>query len=623
MTPRAAGPGAPGAPTVPDAVDALAGRELRPGTGVTPLRNGIHLRGWRSNVTLEGSSALPALWRILEEALRTGGQAALSESAPAGSPLRRALCTLIAQLDAHDLLVDRPGDPDGTAPATSSTDRAASTGSAGSPWLRAVADLPGAAAGAIAAARPQVLAAAPVGPLAQAAGRALARGGASPSYEADTTGYGGQIIVTASGGRLAVAAGILGGTGFVTPPGSPEQVRADAAALTARLGPDPDGRTAPRGPGATGATEAAGVSARPGTTTVKTSAALVPLVAGAAVHRLLCAVAGLPDPASEGDDQRILPDRPSVLVAEARPLRAAYHSWLGADQLDPDRAAAMSPPRTLAEALRRVAALGDERVGVLAPPLPGTLPQLPVALVSCRVAGATLLAGAPRADLARLDAICRAAELRLGAPGPGVVVGMDPGHAWGRALRRAVVHTPRDSAAGLGEEHWSHHPQARHWWATLTGRLGIRATLSVFRLSAASVFHAVVRHGPAPGLPDRTLGTAVEATPGDAVAFAALAATARVLAAAQQVTYAHESRPSGAAAPIAAAGVRLAGWEDESWTTGWLAGLAAREPALHTALRRLTGLRAEPWEPAGEDARAVAAGLRGCGFTVLNTIGGA
>ncbi len=69
--------------------------------------------------------------------------------------------------------------------------------------------------------------------------------------------------------------------------------------------------------------------------------------------------------------------------------------------------------------------------------------------------------------------------------------------------------------------------------------------------------------------------------------------------------------------------MEYAGWEDDGWTRRWLAGVAAREPAFQTALRRLTGLRAQPWEPVGTDARAVAAGLHGCGFTLLSTEGSA
>ncbi|MBR7836777.1 hypothetical protein KDL01_26085 [Actinospica durhamensis] len=578
-----------------DDVAALSGWELRPLIGVSALREGIHLRGRRSSVTLEGSRALPALWRMLEQALRTGDHAALLRQAPADSALRKALGTLVAQLHAHDLLVERSA--------------AAHDPAAASRWLRAVADQPDAAAAAIAALRPQVLASDPGSALAQAAGRALRRCGASPlSVASDAVTDPGRIVLVAS--VLAVAAGLAGGTAFVTAPGSPEQVRADAAELTARLG----------------LTSAPGWSGGG-------SAAQTAMVAGAAAQRLLCAIAGLPDPADEGDDQRILPDRPAVLIITDRPAQAGYHSWLGPDLLDPDRAAVIAPPDTLGEALRRIAALGDDMIGPLAPPLPGALPQLPAALASCPVPGGILVAGAARLDLARLDAICRAAELRLAVrglssdsgAGPEVAVGVDPGHAWGRALRRAAGHALAQADAGLPQadtgspaQEWLAHPQARHWWTTLTERLGARARLSVARTAPdEDVFHAAVRDDSG-----ALLGQAVEATAGDAAAFAALAATVQLHASAQSATDHRISWPSGACAPITAAKAQYAGWEDDGWTTRWLAGVAAREPAFQTALRRQTGLRIRPWEPVHADARAVAAGLHGCGFAVLCTDGG-
>ncbi|MFC1430206.1 hypothetical protein ACEZDB_05965 [Streptacidiphilus sp. N1-3] len=514
-------------------LDDLAAWRLRPGVAVTLLSDGIHLRGRRSNVTLEGSRALPALWRMLEQAL-------LSGQAPVDSKVRAALGTIVAQLHAHDLLVAADDDT-------------------GARRLRAVAS-----------AEWRVLAPDPSSPLAQAAGRALARGGATPSYVASGTARAGQIVLTAQ--QVAVAAGWCGRAAFVTAPGSPEQAGADAAALDARLGPDS--------------------AAAPGT-------ALTALIAGAAAQRLLCAVAGSPDPADEGDDQRLLPGRPAVLLATARPLQAEYHCWLGPDLLDPDRAAEVAPPGTLAEALRRVAALGDELVGVLAPALPAALPQLPAALASC----GPIVAGGARVDLARLDAMCRAAELRLGT-----TVGVDPLHAWGRALRQAAMGRPPAAGATVPEEQWRAHPQARHWWSTLTGRLGVQAGLHVVR--GSSGFHAAVRDPSG-----RLLGRAVEATAGDAAAFAALAATA----AAQSAGTGTTGRPSGASASIATAGAEFAGWEDDGWTMKWLAGVASRELAFQAALRRLTGLRPVPWRPADADARAVAAGLHGCGFTLLGS----
>ncbi|MER8184494.1 hypothetical protein [Kitasatospora sp. NPDC094015] len=577
-----AGAGPEAAAATPDPLRGLAGLRLRPGVAVTALRAGLHLRGRRSAVTLEGGAALPALWRLLAEPLRTGDTGPLDRQAPPGSPVRAALGTVLAQLRAHDLLVE-PGD-----------------GTAG-PWLLDAAERPADAAAALAAARPRVLGAEPGGPLAPAAVRALVRAGAAPSYAGRAGAAPGQVLLrTAGPAALAVAARVCGGTGFVTAPAGPEQALADAAALSARLGLDPAEPPAP---------------------------VLAALVAGAAAQRLLCAVAGLPDPATEGEDPRLLPGRPAVLVAGTGPLRADHRPWLGGEPLDQDRAAPGAAPATLAEAMHRVAALGDERIGVLPAAEPGALPQLPAALASCAVAGDALLAGAPRTDLARLEALCRAAELRLGA----VTVGADPGHAWGRALRRAAaagsgrvgLGGPGGRPAELSAASWSADPQARHWWSTLTDRLGVRAELRVAPLApGAAAFHAVVL-----GAGGRLLAEAVEATAADAAAFAALAATAGVQGAPHRPAHSWAAvRPvtcsGGAAAVLATAGARRAGWEDRRWTSGWLAEVASREPELQVALRRLTGLRAALRAPAGPDARTVATGLHGAGFTVLHTLGG-
>ncbi|MFF5705324.1 hypothetical protein ACFY7H_22910 [Streptomyces sp. NPDC012794] len=573
----AAGSRAPDALDGPDALHALRHWRLRPGVTASTLTEGLHLRGWSSSVTLEGSPALPALWRMVEEALRQGGAAELADRAGAGTPLRAALCTLIGQLHAHGMLVE---------------DAAPAEGAPAGEWLLTVADHPARAAAALAGSRVEVRAGDPDAPLASAVVRALARAGITAARAGSRTGGAGRVLVRATradGIEWAVGAAVGPGGAFVTPAGAPERAGADTAALAERLGLGGEpGPAAPPGP------------------------ELTALVAGAAVQRLLCAVAGLPDPGSgDADGPRSGPPRlPSVLVAGERPLRSAYHPW-------PQGAAepAAPPPGTLAEALAGVAALGDERLGVVAPPLTGTLPQLPVALAGCAApGGGRLTAGAARADLARLDAVCRAAELRCG--GRGVVVGAGPGHALGRALRRAALRLP---APGAGAAPWdpygSGHPQARHWWRVLTRRLGVRARLSVTPLDAhGTAYRAEVR---ASGPPGRLLGRAVEATAGDAAAFAALAALVRVQASALDPAPRHTTSPGGELCPLAAAGADPAPWEDESWTAGWWAGTAAREAGLHAGLRALTGLRARPWEPAGPGARAVVTALRGCGFAVL------
>nr|MYR38132.1 hypothetical protein [Streptomyces sp. SID4944] len=106
---------APDTRDVFDALDSLGRWRLRPGVSETVLHNGVHLRGWITSLTLEGGDGLPVLWGRLAEALaadeeRSGtARAELVRAAPAGSPLRGALLTLIGQLLDHDLLVERSG----------------------------------------------------------------------------------------------------------------------------------------------------------------------------------------------------------------------------------------------------------------------------------------------------------------------------------------------------------------------------------------------------------------------------------------------------------------------------------------------------------------------------------
>ncbi|MFD7031151.1 hypothetical protein ACFWAR_24265 [Streptomyces sp. NPDC059917] len=580
---------------------ALTDRRLRPGVAVTPLRAGLHLRGRRGTLTLEGGGALPALWRLLAEPLREGRVAQLLDSMAAGATLRASVDTLLGQLDAHGLLVAGPSP--------------AAPGGPVADWTGASAGRPEVAAAALARFRAEVVAAAPDGPLAAAAGRALAAGGlpldrtADPELPADRV----LLRLHGAGPERCVAVGHLGGNGYATAPGSSVQVTADAEALETRWGR----AHPPQEPG--------GVEPLP--------AAFLPLLAGSAAHRLLCAAAGQPDPSREGEDERPPPDAtpttpaavlPSVLLARARPLRADYRAWPGPLRIDADRRVRLAPAATLGEALRRMADLTDERCGALPEPLPADLRQLPVPLARCALpgagagaGGAELLGGAARLDLARLDLFCRAAELALGEDL--FTVGATPGHARGRALRSAAR---RRRAPGrpdpVAAERWADHPQLRHWWATLTGRLGVAARLEVVRLApGAEAYRAVVRPL-APGggsAPPPPLGDAVEATPGDAAAFAALGAVVRTRAAAEGRPGARFFAPDGALAPLAAAGVRTADWEDAGGTGRWLADLAGREEAHQGALRRITGRAPRPEAPRVRPE--LVALLEAFGFTVL------
>ncbi|GAA1569257.1 hypothetical protein [Streptomyces globosus] len=552
---------------------------LRPGVAATPLRAGLHLRGRDGSVTLEGSRALPALWNLLAD--RLGAEPATLAGAahrpggldPADPRVATALDGLTAQLRAHGLVAEFPAG--GQAPAA---------------WLAASADRPGAAAAALAAAPPVVTAADPDAPLAAALLRALHRAGIRPEARAYGSLPPGLVMAAAGVPPVAVAAGRTAGGGFVTAPTSPERVREDAEAVRARLGDTVEDPAAERA--------ADGLTA---------------LLAGAAAQRLLCAAAGLPDPAGAEEDPLLLPDRPAVLVAEAAPPRASYRPWVAGPAAASEPA--LPAAADLAEALRRVAALTDPRLGVFDAPLPGRLPQLPAALAACPTPAGPLVAGAPRADLARLTAACRAAELRLGGA---AVVGAGPAHARGRALRRAARAGAErgDTGPALPEEVWHRHPQARHWRKVLNGFAGhAEARLTVRRLGGGQAYAAVVR---VPGA-SAVLGSAVEATPADAAAMALLGAVTPGMAAGHGPAGAAHAPFGGAEAPLAAAGAAPAAWADEGWTDVWLAGIARREPALTAALTRLPGPAPGPWLPPGGDpgAARTAAVLHSCGFTVL------
>uniref|UniRef100_UPI000BF16EFD hypothetical protein n=1 Tax=Streptomyces sp. rh34 TaxID=2034272 RepID=UPI000BF16EFD len=506
-----------------------------------------------------------------------------------------------------------------------------------------IAARPAAAAAALTRSRARVLTAPSDSPLARTAAQALDRAGIRAQVVETAKLPHGQILLTASGHReppaatpergpaeIAVAVGVRAGIGFVTPVGSTDQARADADALASRLR----------------RREVPGTAGHP---------ALPALLASSAAQRLVCAVAGLRDPSAEAGDARLLPGLPMALIAEQEPLRGEYRSWPGPVLIDTDRTLPPTAVRTLAQSLARIAVLTDSRTGVLEEPVPGTLPQLPAALVHCTTEDGPLLSGAARADLARLEAVCRAAELRLGNGETNLVVGAGTEHARGRALRRAVTeteqnpgaagrtsrtntpaHSPSKTAAAQnspGTDHpvtvpWNpaaaHHPQATHWWSVLVHRLGIEATVTVSRLSTGGrpVFHARV-HGhtttttTAPGL----LGTAVEATPHDAVAFAALSAVVQAQSATATTHTQHLVTPNGASAALTRT-QEQAPWENTGWTSAWLTELAGREPDLQDTLTALTGHTPQHWEPpapAPAATHALWSALRQCGFSVLST----
>lgn len=365
------------------------------------------------------------------------------------------------------------------------------------------------------------------GPAAAAAVRAITATGLTALPEP-----GRGLVLTA--GEHAVAAGCSADAGFVVHPGLLANVLLDAVAVPARLGID--------------ASEPPEV--------------LAALVGSAVAHRLLCAIGGLPDPAGEfithSDEAPADAPQHAVLVARLDPLRAGYHPWIPAAR----------PSAPAADALRAVSALTDPELGPVLVPSPGALPQLPANIVR---AGNVLGVGTTL-DGARIDATARALSR------PGVVAGLDRAHALGNALRLALhARVAELPALTLSEVDWSSDATARRWWKALTLRFGVPATLQVTRL-AETVVHAEIRDG------ERVLAWAVEATPADAVAFAALAATGAV-----QAGESGELWLSGAAPVPSGADVS---WVTRDWH--WPADVRERESTLQAELFGLLELAAPP-----------------------------
>jgi hypothetical protein len=150
-----------------------------------------------------------------------------------------------------------------------------------------------------------------------------------------------------------------------------------------------------------------------------------------------------------------------------------------------------------------------------------------------------------------------------------VVLGADRVHALGLALRTAVRHL---DGTPVEEDEWAADPTARRWWKAVTLRFALPAVVDVTRFGPR-VVRAVVR---ADG---EELSWAVEASPADAVAFAAMAAAGRAQAEVTEIVVlcgaAPFAEPDGAAAP----------WTNRDWH--WPYGVRDGEEAFQDDLRAL------------------------------------
>jgi hypothetical protein len=555
---------------------------------------------------MNGAPGLWRLWRAVSAALAGGrsyGQLLESAAAPA---VRSAITMLVEQLRAHDMLVEVPqGWGESDDPADPPLRIAA--------WLAAVAADPVDAWQRI---RSAAVGVGGTGPVAAAAVRALAGAGVkvlrpqeAPDRAAvplaDSGPYAelapatGPVVLATVGLSVAAAAG--GEVGYVTPVGhvtpvaAPTATRRDAELIGERIG-------LPTG--------------------VPAAVVLAALVGGAAAHRLVCAIAGLPDPGEDVLAATRAPasalGRPTALVARLDPLTAEYHPWWQTAEDEPPTGGAPGPadPPGPDTVMARVEALSDPETGALPVLAVDDLPQSPAGLAACDAGGTVVCGTGVDTAMARLTCAIGAAERLIAqAPGGGpVVVGADARHAEGVRLRRllhtAVAVPGAAETADVAEaaEEWGLSPGARRWYKAVTLRFGVRADLRVAQL-AHGVFHAELRDG------TDLLAWAMESTAADAAAFCALAAAGTL-----QWRAAGGDPAAPVYAPCGALPVPAADAADTSplRADAWIrpAGASEREDALQRELRALLGARAgsaTPLTPTPGLLRALSV----AGFAVL------
>ncbi|MFF5209776.1 hypothetical protein [Streptosporangium sp. NPDC000396] len=577
---------------------------LRPIVHASPTPDGIHVRGSRSSFTMNGGAGLWRLWQALAIALTDGRLEERLPDLSADPAVQAAVKTLVQQLREHDMLIEVPPGWGETWSRISPPDRIAR-------WLEAVAPDPLAAWTRIQAATIVVHG---TGPVAACAVRALEAAGVRAMRSGEQGGqavavleasgvrakrsgeHDRQAVAVLDSGEVAVAAGAAGEAGFVTPVGAAGSVSSEAEAIAARIGMSRD---------------------------IASTRVLAALVGGAAAHRLVCALAGLPDPSQDElafspTSGTALAGLPTVLVARLDPLRAEYRPWLGGETPTGGTPPSLdtTPTRVgdrngLDDAMDRIDALCDPETGVLPPLDLDDLPQVPAGLARCRGGDLAVCGVGVDAAAARLAAALGAAEHAIGRDGGvAVVVGADRLHAEGSLLRRAVHRWHRDLAGkDVAESQWALDAQARSWWKAVTLRFGIPAEMRVRRLDAG-VFHAELRAG------EDRLGWAVEHTAADAAAICALNAAGALQWQAAGAGIGGIVHGSHAAMPPRAT---ISGQDAEPWEAGawiWPAQLSVHEPDFQGRMLRVLGAHAPaatPVAPYGRLTRALAA----VGFVVL------
>jgi hypothetical protein len=513
-----------------------------------------------------GGRGLWRLWQAMSVHLAAGCTVESLTALSAAPRTRTAISTILAQLHEHDLLVNVP-------PSWGESGRDGEPPALVASWLATVSTNPVTAWSVLRSATVTVDGR---GPVAAAAARACHGAGVSVRRTLRDAAAG--TVLRA--GDLTVA-GVAGpDLGFVTPVSEPAHLSRVVTVLSERLSlRTVDGAAAP---------------------------VLAALVGGAAGHRLLCALTGMPDP-SEDEFARpaglAVTGVPMVLVARLDPLRAEYHPWPGGVH-GPVVAVPRDPGAlTPADHLSRLDPLTDPELGVLAAVEFAQLPQLPAGLAVARGLDAVRVGVGTNVEMARLTAMLGAIEATCGPTTP-VGVGVDATHARGVALRRLVHERAADlPGEDVDETWWAHEAAARRWWKAATLRFALPVQVRVRRLGAAA-YHACVVDG------EGVRGWAVEASAADAVAFAALAAVGRAQwreagGAADAVVCAPCGALPGAHVPVPDAASWLSGY----WT--WPAACVANEEPLQGALHDLAG-RPELVRWSGDSVLGSALGAVGC-----------
>jgi len=471
---------------------------LRPSIHVAPVDSGVAFLGLDDSFVLSGSTeGIWTLWRAVAPMLEQGVDLADLLGAARTPSVRRLLETLIEQFTAHNMLISSAAGPD------DQNHPEAEKFAEAFGFLEAVAPDPARSFAALRAASVTV-----EGPadLVFAATRTLARSAIGRISAIVTDGEPLDVrrlaqYVCMDGIDLAVGASpearpvpdVL-----ITTPGSPSldgdggprrfevQVTRDFAAIAAVARPDHPSGLEPTWPSQLRTDE-------PG----PASPLLITLAAATAAHQAVLWIAGLP---AEADGRQVIGIEAADLATSTHqvPLPPAGRAVTSGESryVLPSDSEIETDPATPTELLASAGALTDDRFGLLPPPHPQALIQVPLAQAVC---GASL-GVAETGEYARLDALLAAVRELPGPPpdgsakarcvSTGQLVAADLARRWvvaaGHDLRQLladaltrllVAQAARARRFESIELSPAADPQSRRWLKTMTIRWGHQVRL--------------------------------------------------------------------------------------------------------------------------------------------------